>query len=231
MKRPEFQNDFQPDDAGIKEIHMTETTKRALVVIDVQNEYVTGGLLIEHPPVQDSLRRIGQAMEAAHQAGIPVIVVQNRAPVTAPLFAHESEGWQLHEVVGSRHSDHYVEKTLPGALAETDIARWTRQRGINTLSLLGYMTQNCVASTAVEALHQGFAVEFLEDASGTVSYANAQGNVSAQEMHRVYCTVLQSRFAAVCTTRDWIDSLKGGNALPRSTIYHSHADAMKQADV
>ena len=75
MKRPEFQNDFQPDNAGIKEIHMTETTKRALVVIDVQNEYVTGGLLIEYPPVQDSLRRIGLAMEAAHQAGIPVIVV------------------------------------------------------------------------------------------------------------------------------------------------------------
>ena len=46
MKRPEFQNDLQPDNAGIKEIHMTETTKRALVVIDVQNEYVTGGLPI-----------------------------------------------------------------------------------------------------------------------------------------------------------------------------------------
>lgn len=207
---------------------MTEATKRALVVIDVQNEYVTGGLLIEHPPVQDSLRHIGLAMDAAHAAGIPVIVVQNRAPATAPLFAHGSDGWQLHEVVSSRHRDHLVEKSLPGALAETDIARWTRQRGINTLSLVGYMTQNCVASTAVEALHQGFAVEFLEDASGTVSYANAQGQVSAQEMHRVYCTVLQSRFAAVCLTRDWIDSLQTDRALPRTTIYQSHLDAVSK---
>lgn len=208
---------------------MIEATKRALVVIDVQNEYVTGGLLIEHPPVQDSLRHIGLAMDAAHAAGIPVIVVQNRAPVTAPLFAHGSDGWQLHEAVSSRHRDHLVEKSLPGALAETDITRWTRQRGINTLSLVGYMTQNCVGSTAVEALHQGFAVEFLEDASGTVSYANAQGHVSAQEMHRVYCTVLQSRFAAVCTTRDWIDSLHTGRAMPRSTIYQSHLDEAEKS--
>ena len=205
---------------------MTDATKRALVVIDVQNEYVTGGLKIEHPPVQTSLANIGLAMDAAHAAGVPVIVVQNRAPTTAPLFAHGTDGWQLHAVVANRHRDLWVEKTLPGALAESDIVRWTRQRGISTLSLLGYMTQNCVTSTAVEALHQGFAVEFLQDASGTVSYQNQQGFVSAQEMHKVYCTVLQSRFAVVCTTQEWMDALKSGATLPRTTIYHSHANAM-----
>ena len=202
---------------------MTDATKRALVVIDVQNEYVTGGLQIEHPPVQTSLANIGLAMDAAHAAGVPVIVVQN----PAPLFAHGTDGWQLHAVVANRHRDLWVEKTLPGALAETDIVRWTRQRGITTLSLLGYMTQNCVTSTAVEALQQGFAVEFLQDASGTVSYQNQQGFVSAQEMHKVYCTVLQSRFAVVCTTQEWMDALKSGATLSRATIYHSHANAME----
>ena len=209
---------------------MTEAISRALVVIDVQNEYVTGGLRIEYPPVQESLNHIGQAMEAAHAAGIPVIVVQNRAPTTAPLFAHGSDGWQLHPVVASRHRDHWVEKTLPGALAETDIARWTRQRGINTLTLVGYMTQNCVASTAVEALHQGFAVEYLQDASGTVSYANEEGLVSAQEMHHVYDVVLQSRFAAVCSTQQWIKALAHGKPLARSTIFASHQSAFEQGD-
>ena len=37
--------------------------RRALVVVDVQNEYETGGLRIQYPPVADSLRNIGHAMD------------------------------------------------------------------------------------------------------------------------------------------------------------------------
>ena len=116
---------------------MTAKSPRALVVIDVQNEYVTGNLRIAYPPVAQSLRHIGEAMDAAHANGVPVIVVQNKAAPTAPLFAHGSDGWQLHPVVAGRHRDHWVEKSLPGALAETDIAAWIAARGINTLSLCG----------------------------------------------------------------------------------------------
>ncbi len=53
--------------------------RRALIVVDVQNEYVAGGLRIEYPPVEASLRNIGSAMDAAAAAGIPVIVVQQMA--------------------------------------------------------------------------------------------------------------------------------------------------------
>ncbi|PXC04939.1 cysteine hydrolase, partial [Pseudomonas aeruginosa] len=49
--------------------------KRALLVIDVQNEYVSGNLRIEFPAIQSSLERIGAAMDAAHAAGIPIVVV------------------------------------------------------------------------------------------------------------------------------------------------------------
>ena len=41
--------------------------KRALVVIDVQNEYVTGGLPIVHPPVEEGLERIGTAVGTANE--------------------------------------------------------------------------------------------------------------------------------------------------------------------
>ena len=207
---------------------LSPSPQRALVVIDVQNEYVTGNLLIEHPPVVQSLACIGAAMDAAQRAGVPIVVVQNRAPVNAPLFAHGSEGWQLHPVVHARHRDHWVEKTLPGALAETDLAAWARARGIDTLTLIGYMTHNCVASTAVEALQQGFAVEYLADASGTVSYANAAGVASAADLHRVFGVVLHSRFAAVATTDAWVAAIQAGEALPRGTIRASHMAAHAQ---
>ena len=71
---------------------MSDTVHRALIVIDVQNEYVTGNLPIEFPDVGLSLSNIGRAMDAAREAGIPVVVVQNFAPAAAPLFARGSQG-------------------------------------------------------------------------------------------------------------------------------------------
>ena len=51
--------------------------KRALIVIDVQNEYFDGALPITDPPREQSLENIGRAMEAATAAGVPVIVVRH----------------------------------------------------------------------------------------------------------------------------------------------------------
>lgn len=65
------------------------------------------------------------------------------------------------------------------------------------------MTHNCILSTIVHALHLDFAVEFLSDAGGSVSYANSAGYASAEDIHRVLCVVLQSRFAAVLQTAEW----------------------------
>src|SRR6476660_3508956 len=98
--------------------------RRALVVIDVQNEYVSGNLRIEYPPVEGSLQAIGQAMDHARASGVPVVVVQNRAPVSSPLFAEGSHGWQLHETVARRPWDHLVHKELPSALARTGLREW-----------------------------------------------------------------------------------------------------------
>ena len=47
--------------------------KRALLVIDVQNEYFTGKLPVSYP--QNSLERIIQAMNAAHVAEIPIVLI------------------------------------------------------------------------------------------------------------------------------------------------------------
>jgi len=39
---------------------MTEPARRALIVIDVQNEYVTGNLLIEYPDIHTTLGNIAK---------------------------------------------------------------------------------------------------------------------------------------------------------------------------
>jgi len=73
----------------------SSASRRALIVIDVQNEYVTGNLPIEYPSVDTSLANIGRAIDAAHAAGVPVIVVQHVAPAGAPIFAPGTDGVAL----------------------------------------------------------------------------------------------------------------------------------------
>ena len=208
---------------------MSGSPHRALVVIDVQNEYVSGNLPIEYPDVALSLRNIGRSIDAARESGVPVVVVQNTAPPNAPLFVRDTHGWALHDVVASRRRDHYIEKRLPSAFAGTDLASWIAEHRIDTLTVIGYMTHNCVDSTIKHALHAGLAVEFLHDAAGSVSYANKAGAANAEEIHRAFGVVLQSRFAAVLDTEEWIAALKSGARPERDTIFQSNQRARAES--
>lgn len=203
--------------------------RRALIVIDVQNEYVSGNLPIEHPPVQDSLHNIGLAMDAAIAADIPVVVVQHDAPEQSPIFAIGSDGWQLHASVAGRAASHHINKKQASVFAGTDLAQWLTARGVDTLTVVGYMTNNCDASTIFEASHRGLTVEFLADAGGSPSYANAAGRASAEEIHRVFSTVFHSNFAAVVSTEAWIVAVREGKALERDNVYLS-AQRARNAD-
>lgn len=200
--------------------------RRALVVIDVQNDYDGGNLAIQHPPFADSVANVARAMDAATAAGIKIVVVKQMAPESAPFFAKGSHGGELHPEVARRARDHYVEKTLPSAFTGTDLEDWLRANHIDTIAVVGYMTHNCDLSTIIHAVHMGFAVEFLSDASGSVPYANSAGHASAEDIHRVVSVVLQSRFAAVLKTVEWIDCLKTGALPERDTIYASNQRAL-----
>ena len=203
--------------------------RRALIVIDVQNEYESGGLRIQYPPIAESLRNIGRAMDAAHAAGIPIIVAQQSAPATAPLFATGSPGWQLHPVVSARPHDHHLRKTLPSAFADTDLGPWLQAHAIDTLAVVGYMTHNCIDTTIKHAFDAGLQVEFLMGASGSVPYANHAGHASAEEIHRVFAVVEQSRFAAVMSTDEWLHCVRTGAQPLRESIHGSHQAALKRA--
>jgi nicotinamidase-related amidase len=234
--RPLFADSDSTDNAAHRAIapfqqenSMSNAPRRALIVIDVQNEYVTGKLPIEYPPIQDSLSNIGRAMDAARAGGVPVIVVQHDSPAAAPLFAKGSAGWQLHPVVAERACDHLVNKTMASAFAGTDLAQWLNEHGIDTLAVAGYMTHNCDASTVLHATHAGLKVEFLVDASGSLPYENAAGKASAEEIHRAFSVVFHSNFAAVATTDDWIAAVQAGTPLERDNIYASNLRARGSA--
>lgn len=174
----------------------------ALVVIDVQNEYVTGHLPIVHPAVESSLERIGAAMDAATAAGIPVVVVRHNEP--EGLFVTGTPEWQLHPAVAGRPHDVLIDKALPGSFTATELESWLRERGLERLAVAGYMTHMCVDTTSRQAMHLGFEVTVLDDATGTIDVSDALPAALVQE---VELGVLASGFATVRPTRDWIASL------------------------
>lgn len=196
--------------------------RRALLVIDVQNEYFTGKLRIEYPPVETSLPNIARAMDAAQAAGMPVVVVQHELPEGFPVFVQGSPGWELHPVVAERKAEHCISKSMASAFAGTGLRQWLSDNAIDTVTIVGYMTHNCDAATIYQASHDGLKVEFLSDATGALPYENAAGRASAEEIHRVFCTVLHSNFAAVTTTDEWVAAVRDGRALEADNVYTSN---------
>jgi nicotinamidase-related amidase len=177
--------------------------KRALLVIDVQNEYFTGKLPVCYP--ENTLPNILLAVDTAKAQDIPVVIVQHSMSAGASsAFVKGSAGWELHDAVKKIEPDHYVEKHLPSSFVGTDLQSWLDANGIDTVVISGYMTQFCCDTTARYAMHLGYNVEFLSDGTATLGFENGAGKVSAEELHRAILVVQASRFSHVMTTAEWI---------------------------
>jgi nicotinamidase-related amidase len=181
--------------------------KRALLVIDVQNEYFPGGLLpVSYP--QGSMENILNVIETAQLNGVMVIVIQHTAPQPgSKTFVKDSWGWTLHDSIKNNGYDYLIEKNLPGSFTGTNLEDILKENGIDTVAISGYMTQMCCDTTARQAFHLGYSVEFLSDATGTLDISNYAGKVTAEELHRSILVTQAMRFSKVLSTDDWIKSL------------------------
>jgi nicotinamidase-related amidase len=185
---------------------MATNPKRALLVIDAQNEYFTGKLPISYPA--GSLSNVLIAMDAASAKGQSVVVIQHASPQPdAAVFRKGSKQWELHPEVAARPHDVLVHKSLPGSFTGTELETWLRRRAVETVVIAGYMTQMCCDTTARQAMHLGFGVEFLSDATGTLAIKNDAGEVSDEELHRAILVTQQMRFSRVLKTSAWINQL------------------------
>jgi len=185
-----------------------ETAKsRALLVIDVQMDYFSGPMTVTYP--EGSCERILQAVDAAQAAGVPVVMIQHTASRPAlKLFQKGTDGWQVHPELVKRGWEHLVEKHFAGSFTGTDLDEWLKAHGIGTVAICGYMTQMCCDTTARQAQHLGYEVEFLGDATGTLDFTNDAGSVKAEELHRAVLVVQNWGFSRVLKVANWIAGLK-----------------------
>jgi len=196
------------------------TPRRALILVDVQQEYFSGPLEIQYPAHSDSLPRITSAIDAAISASIPIVVVQHNAGEDAPVFNPTMDGFALHPEIASRQRPEWktVSKQFGTIFAGTDVLAWLREHDIDTITLVGYMTNNCIIASAAEAETHGLAAEVLSDATGAINIANEAGFADAKTVHTTLMALLHSNFAAVATTATWADAVAEGSVLTKGDL-------------
>lgn len=205
------------------------TPRRALILIDVQQQYFSGPLEIQYPPHQESLPTIAKAVDAATAADIPVAVIQHSAGEGAPVFAPGTPEFELHPEIEHRKTSEWksLVKQYGSVYAGTDLAAWLRKHDVDTVTLAGYMTNNCVLASAVEAEFLGFTTEVLSDATGTINLANEAGSADAKTVHTTLLALLNSNWAAVADTETWTGALAAQQPLPGSDLGSSAVAGME----
>lgn len=170
--------------------------KTAVVLIDYQNEYRYGPLALPDEAAASLAARHLRAW--ADRIGIALIHVLHWAPAGAPIFAPDSPGATPIAGLEPAAGEAVFLKHLPSAFSGTGLADALQERCIETLLIAGYMTHNCVDSTAREAFHRGYRVGVVADASATRDLPGpAGGTIPAATVHAAVLAGLGDRIAEI----------------------------------
>ena len=177
----------------------------ALIVIDVQEEYFGGRLPISYPPRESSLEQIGRAMDSATDANVPVVVVRHTGQPGSGRFEPDSATWELRPEVADRPFDVLIDKRLPGSFTGTPLEEFLAERGIDNITIAGYMTNVCCDTTARQALHMGIGATMLYDAVGVPAMPSIDGApIDPEHLQRGALAPLALMGVTMSTTADWI---------------------------
>ncbi|WP_424814486.1 cysteine hydrolase family protein [Roseococcus sp. YIM B11640] len=166
----------------------------ALVVIDAQGEYREGRLPLEG--IDPALEVLSGLLERARAAGALVIHVAHKGRAGG-LFDRDAAGGAILAAAAPRAGEVVVEKPLPNAFAQTELAE--RLGGRKELVIVGFQTHMCVSSTARAALDLGYRVTIAADACATRALPDpvTGKGISGAEIHRHALAELADRFAIV----------------------------------
>jgi nicotinamidase-related amidase len=123
---------------------------RALLVIDVQNEYFPGGGLPLWQP-EETEARILAAIRKARSAGDKIVLVRHLSRDGSGLFSEGSLGADIRpEILVAAGDAPVVTKSFADAFQDTDLS--LHLDNVDELLVCGMMTQNCVVFTSLSTL-------------------------------------------------------------------------------
>lgn len=164
---------------------------KALLLIDVQKEYFSGGKLAL-PGMEAALEPI-EALISHFRAGkLPILFVQHVTldPDPDAAFAAYAIGTELHDRLPPEPEDAVITKSLPNAFVQSWLQARLQAQGVTELVIAGTMTQTCIDSTARGALDFGYPVTIASDAcvAGALEWEGKA--ISAAQVQKTFLAAL-----------------------------------------
>lgn len=167
----------------------------ALVLIDMQMEYVNGQLAL--PGAEAAVAEAARLVRLSRDAHRPVIHIQHKGQAGG-LFDPAGPGFALADAVAPVAGERVINKALPNSFAGTDLDAVLKAAGVRQVVFAGFMTHMCVSSTVRCAIDLGYGATVVASACGTRDLPDGQGGViTADTMHRAELAALADRFAVV----------------------------------
>jgi len=164
--------------------------KRALVVVDVQNDFCEGGSLAVAGGAEVAAG-ISVALASPNHRWDHVVATKDFHLDPGPHFSTTPDfvdSWPPHCVVGTPGTDLHPELVtdriqavftkgeheaaysgFQGHSGETGLADWLRQHDVSTVDIVGIATDHCVRATALDAAKAGFETTVLLDLTAGVA--------------------------------------------------------------
>ena len=205
----------------------------ALFVVDMQNAFIAPGALAEVPKAREISPNINRMANALRDAGGCIVwihghVESNRGPwahYLANLERHPdawtaalepgSEGWQFWSELDVHDDDLIVGKDRYSAFwGHGNLAEKLRDRNINTVIVVGTLTNSCCESTARDAMQNNFA---------TIMVMDANACRSDEDHLATMCTFINS-FGDVLTTEQIVNHITNTQADATRAVASSAAE-------
>lgn len=170
-----------------------------LLIIDVQkgfDEPVWGQR--NNPQAEENIARL---LEVWRRTGRPVFHVQHLSLSPASPLRAEYRGSEIKDIVKPHAGEQIIQKHVNSAFIGTHLEQKLRERGTDTLVIVGLTTPHCVSTTTRMAGNLGFVTYIVSDATAAFGLVGHDGRqYTAEEIHAVSLATLDKEFATMIGT-------------------------------
>jgi nicotinamidase-related amidase len=179
-------------------------SKRALVVIDIQNDYFPGGkwTLSGIDAAADNAARL--IADFRQRGDLVVHVRHEMGGDDAPFFAPGSEGAKIHAKVTPKADETVILKHQVNAFRDTQLKQILDQNGITNPVFCGAMSHMCVDAAVRAASDLGYECTLVHDACASRDLDFNGKTVKAADAHAAYMAALGDAYAKLATTEDYL---------------------------
>lgn len=179
-------------------------SKRAIVVVDLQNDYFPGGKY-ELVGINKAAENAARVIESARKKGDRVIHVQHIFPSQdAPFFTPDSEGITINPVVAPREGETVVVKNYPNSFLKTELKEILDADGIEDIVVVGAMSHMCIDATTRAASDFGYKTTVVQDACATRDLEHEGVTVPAASVHAAMMSALGFAYATITDTDAYV---------------------------